>query len=232
MLESYFVTDVGLIRTNNEDSGAIIGKGVFVVADGMGGAAAGEKASGIVVEVARRMLTTGNGSLSAAITTANAEIIAAAKENPALKGMGTTATLCRVNDDGQGEFAHVGDSRLYLLQAGNLRQLTEDHSYVEELVRDGKLKREDARFHPMKNLLTRAVGAEQTVKINSGTFSMTDGDKLLLATDGLTNMVSDFDIRDIMQYEEGNTAQKLVAAALAAGGRDNVTVLAVIYHAN
>ncbi len=232
MLTAYFVTDVGRVRANNEDSGAVIGKNVFVVADGMGGAAAGEKASGIVIEVARRMLTDGTASLDMAITAANAEILAAAKDNPALKGMGTTATLCRVAADGRGEFAHVGDSRLYLLQAGALRQLTEDHSYVEELIRDGKLSRDEARFHPMKNMLTRAVGAETTVKIDSGVFQMADGDGLLLATDGLTNMVSDFDIRDIMQYEGGNTAQKLVEAALAAGGRDNVTALTVVYHAD
>ena len=230
MLKSYFVTDVGYVRTNNEDNGAIVGENVFVVADGMGGAAAGEKASGIVIDTVKKNAS--SMPLAKILETANAEVWRAAKTNPALKGMGTTATLCRIASDGRGEYAHVGDSRLYVFGGGKLTQITTDHSYVEELIRQGKLKRADARYHPMKNMLTRAIGAEENIKIDTGEFILKNGDKVLLATDGLTNMVSDSDMQSILQSNDGDPARKLTDAALAAGGRDNVTALAVIYHAD
>ena len=230
MLKSYLCTDVGRVRPNNEDCGAIIGENVFVAADGMGGAAAGERASGMTVETLKELIPQGY-SLAEAIKTANGRIFAAAQADPSLKGMGTTVTVCRVTG-ATAEFAHVGDSRLYLLRGRELRHMTQDHSYVEELVRRGDITSDEARIHPMKNMLTRAVGATEEVVVDCGSFALADGDKLLLTTDGLTNMIGDFDIRDIMLFEEGDTAKKLVDAALAAGGRDNVTVISVIYHAD
>ena len=230
MLTAYLATDVGRVRKNNEDNGAIIGQNAFAVADGMGGAAAGERASAILIDTAKELIPQ-NFALREVITTANERVLADVAEYPALKGMGTTATLCRVGEN-QVEFAHVGDSRLYLLRGDNLRQITNDHSYVAELVKRGDISPQEATVHPMKNMLLRAVGATKEIEVESGFFPLEADDTLLLSTDGLTNMIGDYDIRDILIYEKGNLAQKLVDAALAAGGRDNVTALTVQYHAS
>ena len=138
-------------------------------------------------------------------------------------GMGTTATILSL-DGGQAHFAHVGDSRLYLLRNNFFRQMTEDHSYVETLVRRGELTAEAARFHPMKNVLTQAVGAVANISIDKSNFPVERGDKFLLCTDGLTNMVDDADIVKILQTAE-NPAEALIEAALSAGGKDNVSVI-------
>ena len=228
MAKVFQATHVGKIRRNNEDSLTVIEPQTFVVADGMGGAQAGEVASQLLVEVVKIVLAEipapwDEKILSRAILAANEKILDTARQNAEYRGMGTTATILSLNG-AQGYFAHVGDSRLYLLRSGTLRQLTEDHSYVETLVRRGELTAEAARTHPMKNVLTQAVGAMDDIHVDAGNFPVQGGDIFLLCTDGLTNMVDDATIAKILQTAE-NPADVLIDAALAAGGRDNVTVI-------
>ena len=228
MAKVFQATHVGKIRRNNEDSLTVIEPQTFVVADGMGGAQAGEVASQLLVEVVKIVLAEipapwDEKILSRAILAANEKILSTARQNSEYRGMGTTATILSLNG-AQGYFAHVGDSRLYLLRSGTLRQLTEDHSYVETLVRRGELSAEAARTHPMKNVLTQAVGAMDDIQVDAGNFPVQGGDIFLLCTDGLTNMVDDATIAKILQNAE-NPADALIDAALAAGGRDNVTVI-------
>lgn len=228
MAKVFQATHVGKIRRNNEDSLTVIEPQTFVVADGMGGAQAGEVASQLLVEVVKIVLAEipapwDEKILSRAILAANEKILDTARQNAEYRGMGTTATILSLNG-AQAYFAHFGDSRLYLLRSGTLRQLTEDHSYVETLVRRGELTAEAARTHPMKNVLTQAVGAMDDIQVDAGNFPVQGGDIFLLCTDGLTNMVDDATIAKILQTAE-NPADVLIDAALAAGGRDNVTVI-------
>lgn len=232
MSKVYEATDVGCVRPTNEDSAAVFDPEVYVVADGMGGHAAGEVASHILVKAVRDDLSgcpdIHEQELCHAIHRANREILATVAENPDCQGMGTTATLLHT-EQGLAFWAHVGDSRLYLLRDGALHQVTRDHSYVEDLVEHGELTEAEARIHPQKNMLTRAVGVEEALEVDSGRFDVRVGDILLLATDGLMNMVSEEEIVSILQQGEQDLARALVEAALRSGGRDNVTAVVVVY---
>ena len=228
MAKIFKATHVGKVRSNNEDSLIVIDPETFVVADGMGGAQAGEIASQMLVDVVKIILTSvpppwDEKLLSRAILVANAKILETAQQNEQYKGMGTTATILSLNGY-NAYFAHVGDSRLYLLRDNELRQITEDHSYVETLVRNGDITPEEARIHPMRNVLTQAVGAVDDLYIDAANFSVNKGDMFLLCTDGLTNMVDDQTITKILQ-NSSNPAEELIEVALNAGGKDNVTVI-------
>lgn len=228
----YRATDVGLVRSGNEDALAIFPPECYMVADGMGGHVAGEVASGLLVRVVQEYLQ-GKTSLDAnelrsAILVAHKEIQQVARNNAAYSGMGTTATIFHI-EAGLLYWAHVGDSRLYLLRNGELVQVTRDHSYVEELVERGKLTESEARVHPQKNMLTRAVGMDGKLEVDGGQYSLEEGDTLLLATDGLMNMVPNEAICRILSEKTGDKAMRLVSEALAAGGRDNVTVIVLEY---
>ena len=228
MAKVYQATHVGKVRSNNEDSLIVIEPETFVVADGMGGAQAGEVASQMLVEVVKIILANvpapwDEKTLTRAIIVANEKILETARQNEEYHGMGTTATILSL-DGTQAYFAHVGDSRLYLLRGNRLQQLTEDHSYVETLVRRGELTAQQARLHPMKNVLTQAVGAVKELYVDAASFSVQSGDIFLLCTDGLTNMVDDETIGKILQTAS-NPADALIEAALDAGGKDNVTVI-------
>ena len=205
---------------------------VYVVADGMGGHAAGEVASHILVKSVQADLSGREGireaELCDSIRHANHEILATVAENPDCQGMGTTATVLHL-EEGQAFWAHVGDSRLYLLRSGQLMQITRDHSYVEDLVEYGEITEAEARNHPQKNMLTRAVGVEEELEVDSGSFAVAAGDVLLLATDGLMNMVPEDEIAAILSRNDEDPAKSLVAAALHYGGRDNVTAVVVVY---
>ncbi len=238
MIQSYMASDVGCVRAHNEDRCLVEEKAqVYAVADGMGGQAAGEVASSMLVEVLQSDLSLGGlteEDLSKSVLHANEKILASAAAHPKYQGMGTTATVLHIKS-GQALWAHVGDSRLYLYRHGSLQQVTEDHSYVESLVREGKLTEEEARSHPQKNMLLRAVGVEKGLEVDKGSFPLHEGDILLLATDGLMNMVSDQEIEKQLfcaseaSPEGGSPAKELVRQALAAGGFDNVTVIVVVY---
>ncbi len=230
MSKVYQATHVGKVRKNNEDSLIVIEPETFVVADGMGGAAAGEIASKMLIDITKNFLPAvpepwDENILSKAILKANAAIIREAQQNENYRGMGTTATLLHFYK-GQAYFAHVGDSRIYLLRGDFFTQMTEDHSYVETLVRLGELTPAEARVHPLKNILTQAVGAIDDISIDADNFPLNDGDIFLLCTDGLTNMVEDETIAEILISSE-NPAESLVKAALDNGGHDNITVIVV-----
>ncbi len=228
-MKVYQKTHVGKVRKNNEDS-LLVTDNIFVAADGMGGAAAGEVASQMLVDTVKNFLSTipeplDENILSKAILKSNAAILREAKENSNLRGMGTTATILYLYKN-QAYFAHVGDSRLYRLKNSTLEQITLDHSYVESLVRKGELTPAQAKVHPMKNLLTQAVGAMEDINVETGNFSV-DGDEIfMLCTDGLTNMIDDEQIKNILS-ESSNPAEDLIQAALDNGGNDNITAIVV-----
>ena len=228
MAKVFQATHVGKVRYNNEDSLTVIEPETYAVADGMGGASAGEVASQMLVETVKNFLLKtprpwDENILAQAILLANDKILLTAARHEEYHGMGTTATILSLDGD-KAHFAHVGDSRLYLLRENQLQQMTEDHSYVETLVRRGELTAQEARVHPMKNVLTQAVGAVKELQVDAGNFPVQSGDKFLLCTDGLTNMVDDETITKILQTES-NPADALIESALNAGGKDNVSVI-------
>ncbi len=229
------LTDVGKVRPNNEDAlGVSSERGVFVVADGMGGHQAGEVASQRAVDVILEMLrdrdqgSPADEALVQAVNEANAQIEAAGRADRALKGMGTTVVAAIVQP-GSFTVAHVGDSRAYLLREGELQALTEDHSMVLELVRAGVITQEQAATHPYRSAISRSLGQFREVQADVQTEDWRSGDYLLLCSDGLTRFVEEPAIRDIiLRVEEPQAAcEALVEAALANGGRDNVTVVLV-----
>jgi PPM family protein phosphatase len=234
LLEPYGATDAGKVRKNNEDS-LLVGDGrdetLFAVADGIGGFEAGEVASSIAVD-ALKELEPGE-SFDTAMREANRRILAAGRGDENLSGMGTTVVAIRfagTEEEPVAEVAHVGDSRAYLLRGGELRPLTEDHSLVAELVRSGDLTRAQAAEHPQKNLITRALGADEDVDVDTMVLPVEAGDRLLLCSDGLTDMVPEARLSGILSGSPGDpegTVRRLVTAALDAGGTDNVTVVVV-----
>lgn len=233
MASCYECTDVGHVRPTNEDSALCFAPGVCLVADGMGGHAAGEVASSLLVHTVQAYLGKtarpwSEETLRQAVCTANAAILSEAAQFPAYEGMGTTATVFSYAD-GKGVWAHVGDSRLYLYRKGKLLQMTRDHSYVEGLVESGSITQEEARVHPKKNVLTRAVGVDAAVEIDTGSFALSEGDAILLSTDGLTNMVTDEEIASLLASSAEDPARALVDAANAAGGKDNITAVVVVF---
>jgi len=231
----YEATDVGLVRSGNEDNLAVLADvSVYAVADGMGGEAAGEVASQMLVDSVRELLSgreeIREEDLCQAIIQANRAIRQYVLEHPGCEGMGTTATLLHLDDHADsGSWAHVGDSRLYVLRQDSqvLEQITRDHSYVEDLVREGTITPEEARNHPQRNMLTRAVGAMENLMVDSGQLVVKAGDIFLLATDGLMKHVADEKIVHLLRESHDNPAKALVNAALADGGSDNVTAVVV-----
>jgi PPM family protein phosphatase len=233
-LEPFGATDAGKVRANNEDA-LLVGDGrdetLFVVADGIGGFEAGEVASRIAVDVLKELEP--GASFEAAISEANRRILAAGRGDERLSGMGTTIVALRFGGTRErpvAEIAHVGDSRAYLLRGGALKPVTEDHSLVAELVRSGDLTRDQAAEHPQKNLITRALGADEEVEVDTAVVPVEAGDRFLLCSDGLSDMVQENRIGEILADAPGDPekpARRLVSAALDAGGADNVTVIVV-----
>jgi serine/threonine protein phosphatase PrpC len=230
-------THEGQLRTQNEDNHHA-GEGLFVVADGMGGHLAGEVASEMAVSRLDARLPAGRlGSrdeLVAAINEANVEIYNASLQNADQTGMGTTITAIAVVDDAlDGEVlavANVGDSRGYVLRHGRLRQVTVDHSFVQELVAEGAITAAEARHHPRRNIVTRALGIEPYVRVDTWTMPIIRGDRFLLCSDGLVDEVADDVIQGILATHRDDptiAAQALVDAANASGGRDNITAIVV-----
>jgi protein phosphatase len=221
-------TDTGRQRRDNEDS-AYARAPVFVVADGMGGAQAGEVASRIAIEAFEHGLP-GDGSpeerLATRVREANHQIYERSRADRGRAGMGTTLTAAYV-DDAHVAIAHVGDSRAYLFRDGTLQRLTQDHSLVDELVRRGKLTEEQAAEHPQRSIITRALGPEPDVEVDTWTYPARAGDVILLCSDGLTSMISEERVREILAAHENleAVADALIGEANEAGGRDNITVV-------
>ncbi|HEX5922551.1 MAG TPA: Stp1/IreP family PP2C-type Ser/Thr phosphatase [Baekduia sp.] len=224
-------TDTGRARSANEDS-YWVHSPLFVLADGMGGAQAGEVASQTAVGVfsAQGGLPDGPGTyeerLAALVAQANGRVYSQAQSDDQFAGMGTTLTVAYVGEDDLA-IAHVGDSRFYVLRDGELEQLTDDHSLVGELVRRGQISAEEAEDHPQRSIITRALGIEGEVVVDHFSWPVRDGDVFLLCSDGLTGMVSDTRVAEILAEAPSLAvaAQQLVAAANEAGGRDNITVV-------
>jgi protein phosphatase len=227
-------TDAGRVRDHNEDSlfpatsGASEGPVLLMVADGMGGAVAGEVASGLAVEAASANAEDPAIEPIARIASANDAVIDATVADPSLAGMGTTMTLVRLNTDGTADFAHVGDSRAYILAEGGMRLLTTDHTLINELIELGKITPKEAENHPHRHMLTRVLGIGP-VAIDAFSIELNKGDRILLCSDGLTTMVADFIIEQILDAGEGvdPTAWALIEQANAAGGVDNTTVVVI-----
>ena len=229
VVEQAFRTDTGRQRDANEDS-YFADSPVFAVADGMGGAQAGEVASRLAAEsfdTVQRGTESPEAYLRAIAKTANARIHRVSQSDKSRSGMGTTLTAALVEGDEVG-FAHVGDSRAYLFREGELKLLTSDHSLVEELRRQGRLTDEQAEDHPQRSIITRALGPERDVEVDTMTYRAKPGDVYVLCSDGLTTMVKDDQIAETLRESRNldEAAGRLVAAANEAGGRDNITVVA------
>jgi len=224
-------TDVGQVREGNEDS-YFVQSPVFVVADGMGGHLAGDVASATAVEVIRKEIGDVNASdpetLATVLKDANAEIHQKALDDESVRGMGTTCTLMIV-DDSTAQLAHVGDSRAYLMRAGALKQITEDHTLVGRMVSEGKLDPDEAQHHPQRSIITRALGVDSEVEVDLISLELQDGDRLLLCSDGLSSMIETAEIQDALAADADpqEVADALVERANAAGGDDNITVVVV-----
>jgi serine/threonine protein phosphatase PrpC len=226
--EFFADSDTGRARRANEDA-FFAHAPVFAVADGMGGAQAGEVASRTVVDRLRRGLPDGGSPeerLATLAEEANEIIHRKAAEDEHRAGMGTTLTAAYVDEDAV-SFGHVGDSRAYLFRDGKLQQLTNDHSLVGEMVRRGKLTAEQAEEHPQRSIITRALGPEPVVEVDHMTTYARDGDVFLICSDGLTSMVSDEDIERVLSDSPDlrTAGHALIDAANDAGGRDNITVI-------
>jgi serine/threonine protein phosphatase PrpC len=226
--EQYVGTDTGRQRRANEDS-MLARSPLFVVADGMGGAQAGEVASRLAIESFQQGLddaTDAEGSLARYARAANVSIHERSEANAEHAGMGTTLTAVYVGEQ-EVAIAHVGDSRAYCLRDGELLRLTDDHSLVDELIRQGKLTPEEAVEHPQRSVITRALGPEPEVEIDTRSYRARDGDVYLLCSDGLTTMVPDAPLAAILLAHPRlrDAGEALIAAANEAGGRDNITVV-------
>ena len=223
-------TDTGRRRRRNEDS-FVVRPPLFAIADGMGGAQAGEVASRLAAAVLTEADGLGSGEerVEELIQEANRRVFQRASEDAATQGMGTTMTLALVDEQaGTVAVGHVGDSRAYRLRDGELEQLTEDHSLVQELVNSGRLSEEEAGSHPQRSVITRAVGTEPDVDVDTFTVEAHPGDLYLICSDGLTDMIGDAEIHAALDSASGNldeAARSLAAAANRGGGEDNITVV-------
>ncbi|WP_026692079.1 Stp1/IreP family PP2C-type Ser/Thr phosphatase [Peribacillus kribbensis] len=240
-MEAVFKTDRGKIRLHNEDNGGVFtnkdGSILAVVADGMGGHRAGDVASEMAIsQLSELWKETGSMTdpeeaedwLRIHIVKVNDRIYQHSLANPECEGMGTTL-VAAVCTKAYVMIAHVGDSRCYLLSQNSLRQLTEDHSLVNELVRCGQISKEDAEHHPRKNVLLRALGTEKNVEIDVSEHKISQGDVLILCSDGLTNKVNDSALQEIIESETVMElkSEELIRLANENGGEDNITLVLV-----
>ncbi len=237
-MKTFSVTDTGVLRTINQDycfaSDAAVGKlpNLYIVCDGMGGHKAGEYASRYTVErivasVARSRWNDPVRVLREAIQKANEILVVEAKEDDEKQGMGTTVVVATIIDHKM-HVANVGDSRLYVINE-QIEQITRDHSYVQEMVRRGEVAPEDARNHEKKNVITRAVGADKKVEVDFFEVELKDKDTVLLCTDGLTNMVTDDKIHQVVMthVDVETTCKTLIEEANNNGGQDNITAVVI-----
>ena len=222
-------TDPGRRRRRNEDA-YVAEPPLFAIADGMGGAQAGEVASGLAAAVLEEATGDERGEerVASLIQEANRRVFQRSTEDAATSGMGTTMTVALVdNSDGTIAFGHVGDSRAYRIRGGELEQLTDDHSLVGELVRSGRLSPEEAETHPQRSVITRALGTEADVDVDTFTTEAEPNDIYLLCSDGLTDMISTREILSVVEESRDldDAARRLIEAANAGGGEDNITVV-------
>ncbi|MDK2821089.1 MAG: family protein phosphatase [Clostridia bacterium] len=235
-MQAEALSHTGLVRPGNEDYYIVnMEKGLFAVADGMGGHQAGEIASHLALEaLAEKLFSDSSGDplsrILAASTFANEVVYRSSLSSQDRNGMGTTLTVFWVNGN-KGYLTHIGDSRAYLFRNGQLKVLTNDHSYVGELVRNGEITIEEARQHPYRNILTRALGTNSVAEIDTWEMDLFEGDCLLLCTDGLYEVIEDDELAMILsRYQDlAKATRELINLALARGGPDNITVVLVRY---
>ena len=239
MIKTFSITDIGKKRKLNQDyvytSETPVGPlpNLFLVADGMGGHKAGDYASRCAIEtIVDYIGRTGDvepvGILEAAVARANEMVRYKASSDEAYNGMGTTLVAATIEGNRM-RVANVGDSRLYVVGSRKINQITRDHSYVEEMVRMGEIRRDQARSHPDKNIITRAVGAEENIAVDFFDVTLQPGDIVLMCSDGLTNMIEDEEIRMILQGKRDlvEKAESRVNAANNNGGKDNIAVVLI-----
>lgn len=227
-MKAIFRTDTGKVRASNQDS-CLAKDNVFAVADGMGGHKGGETASALAVQVLKNLLCGRQPELrllETAVAAANRRIRETGLENPDLEGMGTTLSLLW-GSEAELWIAHVGDSRIYRMRGGELEQLTEDHSMVGEMLRNKLLTPEQARKHPYRNIITRAVGVDAVLTADIYPVDVQPGDLFLICSDGLSNMIEDDALLEILTAAENTdaAADRLLQTALDNGGTDNVTLV-------
>ena len=238
-MKSFAITDVGLKRKDNQDYVYCTEEGIghlpnlFVVADGMGGHNAGDTASRTCVEtlcdhIENSDLTTPVSILNEAVMAAHAKVLVLARSFPEFEGMGTTLVAATIIDNTL-YTANIGDSRLYILR-DSLRQITEDHSLVEEMVKSGEIEKNEVRSHPNRNIITRALGIGKDIRPDYFEIELEPDDIILMCSDGLTNMLEDSEIEYMIKKNRGNpdkAAMELLTRANESGGRDNITILIV-----
>jgi protein phosphatase len=218
-------TDIGRVREGNEDAYLLLDP-LYAVADGMGGHRGGEVASNLALETVQRLFEADEGSLTDQVELANRAVFERSQADREVSGMGTTLTAALIEGN-RARLAHVGDSRAYLLRDGAFTLLTEDHTLVHRMVQEGEITESEAETHPHRSILTRALGVEEGLLVDEAFVDLREGDRLLLCTDGLTAMVSDDRIREVLEgvRDPREAAERLVRAANEAGGIDNITVV-------
>lgn len=239
MILTYGESEKGLVRKVNEDAVNLGVRNVFLLADGMGGYDGGQIASSLAVRNAGRFLSSCSEAsfsetmLERSFYAANQAILNEKKDHPELKSMGTTMVAAAITDNCL-YWAHVGDSRLYRYEDGTLEQVTTDHSFVMELVTEGKLSREEMRVHPRKNEITRAVGIDETLKVDTGSFTLKDGTCILICSDGVSGMVEDRDLCSLIASNPRKTEEDLkelgrqiMEKVYESGARDNASFILI-----
>ena len=218
-------TDIGQVREGNEDSYLVVAP-LYAVADGMGGHRGGEVASSLALETVQELFERKEGSLADQVAGANRAVYDRSQSDRSVSGMGTTLTAALI-DGNKVHLVHVGDSRAYLLRGAELTQLTEDHTLVHRMVMEGEITAEEAETHPHRSILTRALGVDESVQVDEDDVQVESGDRLLLCTDGLTGMVPEDRIQEILQdaADPQEAVDRLVTVANRAGGIDNITAV-------
>lgn len=218
-------SDIGQVREGNEDSFLVLAP-LYIVADGMGGHRGGEVASSLALETIRRLFEARQGSLAEQVVEANRAVFERSQQDRSVAGMGTTLTAALVDGD-RVHLAHVGDSRAYLLRGGDLAMLTEDHTLVHRMVMEGEITEAEAETHPHRSILTRALGVDPAIQVDELDVQMIPGDRVLLCSDGLTGMVPDGQIGEILSTtaDPQEAVDALVRVANRAGGIDNITAV-------
>jgi protein phosphatase len=218
-------TDVGRVREGNEDAFAIEPP-LYAVADGMGGHRGGEVASQLALQTVVERARAGEGTLADQVRAANRAVFARSSADRKVMGMGTTLTAAVVGGE-TAHLVHVGDSRAYLLRAGALRQLTDDHTLVNRMIKAGEITEREAAIHPHRNVLLRSLGTDPEIAVDEQDVGLLEGDRLLLCSDGLTGMITEDQIQAILEAtpQPQDAAERLVKAANGAGGVDNITVI-------
>jgi protein phosphatase len=234
MLEAHALTDPGRVRTNNQDFFRIVPElGLFLLADGMGGARGGERASQLAVECVEESLARATyrdaSALHAAVEEANLRVLSEATRDPRLEGMGTTLVAVLETSPNDLAIASVGDSRAYLLHNGDLRSVTEDQTWVQEVGRPLGLNEQSLRTHPMRHVLTMAVGVGATIRIRYYAVELEPGDVMMLSSDGLHGVIGEDKIREILAGSDGleQKCRTLIGAANDNGSPDNITVVLI-----